>query len=68
MGGTVYTREYERLFDAWMKARADSGDTLTQEQEAEWTAKVDAVWSLMTKKEQDAAELYAREALLKKSK
>lgn len=51
--------EYKALFDAWMKARADSGDTLTEAQESEWMGRVDRVWTRLDDDERDECEAYA---------
>lgn len=49
---------YRVVFDEWMAAREASGGELTEDQESDWTEKVDAVWRVMTEDEREAAELY----------
>lgn len=50
---------YQAVVTEWMRARARSRDALPQEQESEWSDKVDAIWARLSVVEREHIELTA---------
>lgn len=48
--------EYRKAFSSHMAARAQADDTLTEEQESEWSAKMDGIWDRLTRGEREYIE------------